>query len=215
MKNPRNVGVLIFEDMETIDMAGPLAVFSIAGRADNLSHFTVYSVAQSRTPVQARSNLTFLPRYSMRDCPPPDILVVPGGLGTRREATNPTLLNWIRRTAEKAMYVLSVCTGSLLLARTGLLDGLTVTTHHKAADLVRQAAPRAEVVVGPRWVDNGHIITSGGLTSGIDAAFYLLSKALGPEEAVKTADYMEYDWRPDDLNYLVKGQDEQRDQPER
>lgn len=203
MKKPLNVAILIFEDMETIDMAGPLSVFSIAGRADNQSPFSVYAVAQSRSAVQARSNLTFLPRYSTTDCPPPDLLIIPGGLGTRREANNTRLLDWIRRTAQRTPHVLSVCTGALLLARTGLLAGKTVTTHHRAADLVRQAEPKVKVVIGPRWVDCGWLVSSGGLTAGIDAAFHLLSRISGPETARQTAEYMEYDWRPEELESLT------------
>lgn len=203
MQRTQNVAILIFEDMETIDMAGPLTVFSIAGRAVNETPFSVYTVAQSRSAVQARSNLTFLPRYSIADCPPPDVLIIPGGLGTRREADNTHLLDWICRTARQTPHVLSVCTGALLLARAGLLAGKTVTTHHRAADLVRQAEPRAEVIIGPRWVDSGQLVSSGGLTAGIDAAFYLLGRLVGPETARQTAEYMEYDWRPDEHESLI------------
>lgn len=198
MGEPKYVAVLIFDDVETLDFAGPFEVFSVAGRADGQEPFVVYTVAESTGPVHARRNLSLNPRFSIRNCPPPDILVVPGGLGARREADNQSLIDWIGRTARRAEVVMSVCTGSILLGRAGLLDGLPATTHHLAYDRLRQAAPQAEVVTDRRFVDAGGVLTSCGIAGGLDLSLHVVARLLGREEALKTAAYMEYRWQPEE-----------------
>jgi transcriptional regulator GlxA family with amidase domain len=159
--------------------------------------FNVYTVAEKSGPVLARNQLSLNPRYTIADCPPPDILVVPGGWGTRREMNNPSVVDWIKRTAPNAELVLSVCTGALLLAKAGLLDGLKATTHRGALDLLREIAPKTTVLDDQRVVDNGKVVVSAGVSAGIDMALHVVARLLGKEEALETARYIEYDWRHD------------------
>jgi transcriptional regulator GlxA family with amidase domain len=199
----RNVAVLLFDDVEVLDFAGPFEVFSVTGKRDSSDPFNVYTVAE-KTIIQARNSLTITPTYTLQTCPQPDILVVPGGggkrpdgtlFGTRREKTNQVLLEWIKATSQKTELILSVCTGALLLAEAGMMDGLRATTHHKALEELQNDVPNATVVANERIVDNETVIFSGGISAGIDASFHVVTKLLGKEAATETATYMEYDWR--------------------
>jgi transcriptional regulator GlxA family with amidase domain len=192
----RNVAILIFNDVELLDFCGPFEVFSVTGRQDNLSPFSVYAVAEKSDPIKTRNQLSVNPQYSFSDCPQLDILIVPGGQGTRREMNNPTLINWIKECSQRTELVLSVCTGALLLAKAGLLEGLTATTHHSAINLLKEVAPNTTIQTNKRFVDNGKIILSAGISTGIDMSLYVVAKLLGKEQAQKTAQYMEYDWKP-------------------
>jgi transcriptional regulator GlxA family with amidase domain len=199
----RNVAVLLFDDVEVLDFAGPFEVFSVTGRRDGSDPFHVYTVAE--TPIiQARNALTVTPTYTLETCPQPDILIVPGGggkrpdgtlFGTRKEKSNVKLLEWLKATSQNAELILSVCTGALLLAKAGMMDGLKATTHHRALEELQSDAPTATVVANERIVDNETIIFSGGISAGIDASFHVVKKLLGEEAAKETATYMEYDWR--------------------
>ena len=196
MSNKRNVAVLIFNEVEVLDFAGPFEVFSVTGKRDDTDPFEVYTVAEKAGPVLARNGLSVNPRYVLDECPVPDVLVVPGGFGTRREKHNRALIDWISRNARRARPVFSVCTGALLLAEAGLLDGLSVTTHHGAFGELRDAAPGAIVEESERFVDNGNVVTSAGISAGIDASLHIVARLLGAEQARETARYMEYDWEP-------------------
>lgn len=201
----KNIAILLFDKIEVLDFAGPFEVFSVCG-ADgaNPGHFNVYTVAES-APVVARNGLSINPQFSLVNCPVPDIIVIPGGggfyadgspYGSRREMNNPVILNWIRKYNETAELLLSVCTGSLILAKAGLLEELSATTHWKAMDQLKEAAPDTKLVYDERWVDNGRIITSAGVSAGIDMSLYVISKLLGKDVASETARYMQYDhWR--------------------
>ena len=137
----RRVAILIFDEVEVLDFCGPFEVFSVTGVMNPPQPFQVYTVAEILQSVIARNGLSVNPRYHLSDCPAPDILLIPGGLGTRREMHNQGLIAWIRNQAVNAELVLSVCTGALLLAKARLLDGLGATTHHGAIDLLREVAP--------------------------------------------------------------------------
>jgi transcriptional regulator GlxA family with amidase domain len=190
----KNVAILIFDEVEVLDFCGPFEVFSVAGRRGGLDPFNVYTVAQTDAPVLARNNLSVNPAHTLSDCPRPDILLVPGGYGTRREMHNEALTGWIRRSAEGVELLLSVCTGALLLAKAGLLEGLSATTHHGAVGLLREVAPNTAVLASERVVDNGKVILSAGISAGIDMSLYVVGRLLGEEQAEETAAYMEYDW---------------------
>jgi len=191
----RNVAIFVFDEVEVLDMCGPFEVFSIAGMNDDPRPFNVFLVAEEMRPIIARHGFSANPHYTIEDCPKPDILIVPGGYGTRREMQNKTIIDWIRHTTKETEHTLSVCTGSLLLAKAGMLEGLEVTTHHLAFDLLRLSAPHAVIREGRRFLDNGKIITSGGIAAGIDASFYMVEKLLGAKVAQETAQYMEYAWQ--------------------
>jgi transcriptional regulator GlxA family with amidase domain len=196
----RNVAILIFDDVEVLDFCGPFEVFAVTGRTQEVQPFNVYTVAETLAPVTTRGGMSVNPRYSIADCPPPDILVVPGGYGTRRAMHNPALIDWARAVAQRSELVTSVCTGSAVLGAAGLLDGLRATTHHSAFDLLRGAAPSAQVIEDARFIDNGRVITSAGISAGIDMALHVVARLLGEDTARETAHYMEYDWAGDGAN---------------
>ena len=190
----RTVAILLFDDVEVLDFAGPFEVFGVTGKRDNATPFDVVTVAERASTIRARNGLTVTPHHAFADCPTPDILVVPGGYGTRREMHNERVIDWVRARAPQAEVILSVCTGALLLARAGLLGGLEVTTHHGALELLAATAPDSVVRADRRFVDNGRIVTSAGISAGIDASFHIVARLLGDAQARETAQYMEYDW---------------------
>ncbi|MGD9646463.1 MAG: DJ-1/PfpI family protein [Pirellulales bacterium] len=191
----RRVAILIFDDVEVLDFCGPFEVFGVCGRYGTPPPpFEVFTVAEAVRPISTRNGLSVNPRYALGDCPPSDILLVPGGWGTRREMYNARLVDWVRERAGQSQLVLSVCTGALILAKAGLLDGLEATTHAGAVELLREVAPRATLRPERRYVDNGRVITSAGISAGIDMALHVVRRLLGPEAARDTARYMEYDW---------------------
>lgn len=202
----RQVAILLFDDVEVLDFAGPFEVFGITGKRDGSDPFNVFTVAADQRPIQARNGLSINPTYGFDDCLPCQVLVVPGGFGTRREKNNATMLDFIRRQAIDADRVLSVCTGALLLAKAGLLEGLSATTHHGALAELREDAPSTTVLDQARVVDNGKFILSAGISAGIDAALYTVAQLHGLEQAIETATYMEYDWdyRTVDGSTIVK-----------
>ncbi|QKZ14387.1 DJ-1/PfpI family protein [Spirosoma sp. KUDC1026] len=203
----RTVAILLFNEVEVLDFAGPFEVFGVTGRQAGQTRFSeppfrVITVAE-RGPVYARNGLCITPTYLLDDHPQADVLVVPGGggiqsdgtpYGSRREMNNPAVLAWVKRQAERTEIVLSVCTGSFILGKAGLLDGLAATTHYMAVDGMRRAAPQTELRPAERWVDNGKVITSAGISAGIDASLYVVGKLQGMEEATETARYMQYDY---------------------
>jgi len=195
----RNVGILIFENVEVLDFAGPFEVFSrtrtVPGpesrRSDDSAPFYVFTVAKSKDPIAATGGLIVVPHHDFSDAPRIDLLVVPGGFGTRPLLHDEETLEWIRRTAAASQQVTSVCTGSLLLGKAGLLEGKRATTHWAALDLLESLGTGADVQRELRVVDDG-IITSAGVASGIDMAFYVVERLCGRDVADETARYIEY-----------------------
>jgi len=192
----RSVVVLLFDGVEVLDFAGPFEVFGVTGRRDGSNPFDVVTVSERGTPVLARNDLRVTPTFGFDDCPQADVLVVPGGYGTRREMHNASVIDWVARQAAGAQIVFSVCSGALLLAKARLLSGLDVTTHHGALDSLAEAAPEARVHGDRRFVDNGRVVTSAGVAAGIDASFHIVARLTGREQALETAAYMEYHWEP-------------------
>ncbi len=201
----RNLAIFIFDDVEVLDFAGPFEVFSVCGRqAGGTAHFNVYTVAEKST-ITARNNLIVTPNFLLGNCPKPDIFLIPGGggynidgtpFGSRKEMDNAVLLKWIRDQNTTAELVLSVCTGSLILAKAGLLKGLSATTHYAAVEQMQKIAPDTKLLPDERWVDNGRIILSAGVSAGIDMSLYVISKLFGRKQADETARYMQYDhWK--------------------
>ena len=195
MPTTRNFAILIFEDVEVLDFCGPFEVFTVASRFTEPPAFNVFTVAEKPGPVLARGGLSVNPHHRLADCPRPDLLLVPGGQGTRREMHNPVVIDWIGQASEKAELVLSVCTGALLLAKAGLLDSLEATTHHGAIDLLREVAPKTTVHANRRFVDNGLVVCSAGIAAGIDMSLHVVARLLGRDVAEKTARQMEYPWQ--------------------
>lgn len=191
----RRVAILLFDDVEVLDFAGPFEVFSVANELNEPPLFKVSIVAFKDGPVRARNGLSVNADYTIANCPQPDILIVPGGLGTRPLIKEGRLIEWIGETSKRSELTLSVCTGSLLLAKAGVLEGMKATTHHLAFDMLEKLSPGTTIVSEQRYVDNGHIITAAGVSAGIDMSLYVIGKIIGVEQAEKIALYMEYDWR--------------------
>jgi transcriptional regulator GlxA family with amidase domain len=192
MTETKSVGIYIFDEVEVLDFTGPFEVFSVAGRPSGEALLNVFTVAQEQRPIMARNQLSVNPGYSFLDCPPVDLLVVPGGRGTRKEMHKPEVLEWIRQKSSSANLVLSVCSGSLILGKAGLLDGMCATTHHLAFTELQEAAPTATLFPGKRFVDSGRIITAAGVSAGIDTSLYIIERLFGRERAEETARYIEY-----------------------
>ncbi len=196
MTEPRNVAILIFDDVELLDFCGPFEVFSVAASHSEVPPFRVYTIAGKPGPVIARNGLSVNPDFNLKDCPTPDLLVIPGGQGTRPLLQDEALLGWIREQYARTELTLSVCTGSLLLAQAGLLQGLSATTHRGSLDLLASLAPETQVLRDTRYVDNGRIVTSAGISAGIDMALHIVERLLGAEHAAATARHMEYEYWP-------------------
>ena len=194
-----NVGILIFDEVEVLDFAGPFEVFSRtrllkgAGsrRSDDSAPFNPFTVSIDKKPVTATGGLKIISDYTIKDCPKIEILIIPGGFGTRTLLNNESLLSWIKSIADQATTTSSVCTGSLLLAKAGLLEGKRATTHWGAIEALKSISKEIQVVNNRRIV-NDEIITSAGVSSGIDMAFMLVENLYGEQVASDTAKYIEF-----------------------
>ena len=194
-----NVGILLFDDVEVLDFAGPFEVLSrtrtVSGaesrRSEDSAPFRVFTVAKTREKIRAIGDLIVEPRYSFADAPRIDILVVPGGWGSRTVMQDAEVLTWVKNVAASARYTSSVCTGALILARAGLLAGRRATTHWAAYDLLASLDGGVKVVRNARVVKDG-VFTSAGVSAGIDMAFALVEEICGRPVADETAHYIEY-----------------------
>lgn len=198
----RTVGILIFDDVEVLDFCGPFEVFATtvmtsADGADEEFPFLVYTIAETSRIVRCTGGLLAQPHYTIEDHPPLDILLVPGGRGTRREVENPRLLDWIAQQDRATEMTTSVCTGAFMLAARGLLDGKVATTHWGSIERLRETYPAIEVREHVRYIDNGRILTSAGVSAGIDMSLHIVAQLLGTETAAGTARRMEYNYTPD------------------
>ena len=195
----KTVGILVFDDVEVLDFAGPFEVFSrtrlVAGsdsrRSDDSAPFDTFTVARTPDVVTAIGGLKVIPHYAWPDAPGIDILVVPGGFGTRALLNDEATLAWIRETAARSSQVTSVCTGALLLAKVGLLSGRRATTHWAGLDLLASLDPTIQVQRDSRVVSDG-VVTSAGVSAGIDMAFTIVERLCGRAVADETAHYIEY-----------------------
>jgi transcriptional regulator GlxA family with amidase domain len=188
----KNVAILIFPEVEVLDFAGPFEVFAVADELRGHDTFHTFTVAPAPGTLRTRNGLQVVPDFTFESCPAPHLLVVPGGFGTRALLHQPAVLEWVRAQAGRAELVMSVCTGALVLAKAGLLDGLRVTTHHQQLAMLAGLAPAATVDPSRRFHDNGRILTAAGISAGIDCALHVVGRLLGDGAAETTASYMEY-----------------------
>jgi transcriptional regulator GlxA family with amidase domain len=191
---PRTLGVLLFEGFELLDVFGPCEAYGIG---DVGGAFRIAMVAEKSGPVVSAQGPQAVAEFSFSDCPPLDIILVPGGIGTRREVENPTLIGWLRARAATAELVTSVCTGAGLLARAGLLDGLRATTNKRAFAWVQSQGPKVDWIKQARWVEDGQFATSSGVSAGIDMALAIIARLVSAETAEQAAIAMEYEWHRD------------------
>jgi transcriptional regulator GlxA family with amidase domain len=194
---PLTAGILIFDQVEVLDVAGPFEVLAVTRlneerRQEELSPFRVLLVSENMDQVSAIGGLHFTPDVTKDNCPELDLLIVPGGWGTRTQIKNTNLLKWIANKSPRTRLTVSVCTGSSLLGKAGLLDGREATTHWHNFDFLRQAAPNAYIREDLRFTMDNSIFTSAGISAGIDMALHIVSYFFGTKIGEATARQMEY-----------------------
>ncbi|MDX1939051.1 MAG: DJ-1/PfpI family protein [Saprospiraceae bacterium] len=198
LKEPRNVLLFLYENVEILDFAGPMEVFMQAG-------FNVYTVAPDKE-IRAMNKLRITPDYILDDpnIPQADILALPGGDGAFACIENPKIVEWIKTISAGTQLNFSVCTGAYLLAEAELLNDKKATTFHTLLDDMQQRYPKVNVLKQVRFVDNGKEVTTAGISAGIDGALYLISRVLGKQRAIQVAQNMEYDkWKPDSEGLIL------------
>jgi transcriptional regulator GlxA family with amidase domain len=195
MASQKTVGVLLFECFELLDVFGPLEAWGI--HAQSSGECTIVTTAEEAGAVKSAQGPRALADYKLADCPRIDVILVPGGIGTRREVSNAGLLKWLCERAEQAEIVTSVCTGAALLARAGLLDRRRATSNKFAFKWVTEQGPAVEWIKQARWVEDGKFATSSGVSAGIDMTLALIAKLAGAETAERIAIRMEYEWHRD------------------
>lgn len=202
--NALTVGIFVFDDVEVLDFAGPFEVFTVAGRTRQTAPFHPVLISERPDPIKARGDFVVQPHFDFSNAPALDMVLIPGGggrrpdgtgFGTRLEQHNLRLREWLLKSAQSALRVMSVCSGALILAQSGLLDGKKGTTHRGAYGELRAIGRNIEVIEDVKHVDAGKIISSGGISAGIDMALTVVGQTLSFDVAQETAEYMEYDWR--------------------
>lgn len=190
MISDMTIGFYLQNGVEVLDFAGPMEVFAYAG-------FNVVTISKTKDPIISQGILKIVPDHSIDDTPPLDVVAFFGGNGMNA-SSDPEVVAWLRGL-EGIKYHFSVCTGAFFLAKAGLLEDQTATTFHSAINDLREIAPNTKVLSDARWVDNGTIITTAGVSAGIDGALHFVSKLAGEDAARRVAEYMEYDkWEPGD-----------------
>ena len=206
-KIPLIVGIFIFDDVEILDVAGPFEVFAVTRlneeqRLKQTSPFKVYLISERNKQITAIGGLRLTPDVTFSECPELDLLKIPGGWGTRKESTNKILLNWISNqfnTISNDRLIASVCTGSSILGKAGLLDGREATTHWQAFDFLQECAPKAQILKNVRFTLTEPIFTSAGVSAGIDLALRIVSHFFENKVGQATARHMEYPYPKSDL----------------
>jgi transcriptional regulator GlxA family with amidase domain len=188
------IGLVLFDDAEELDFVGPWEVFTMA--TADLAGSRVLTLAERSGPVRCAKGLRVLPDCEFASSPELDVVLVPGGQGTRREVDNPALLDWLAKAAARCQWVTSVCTGSLLLHASGLATGRRITTHWAFVEALRGRAPDATVLDGVRYVRDGNLVTAAGVSAGIDMALWLVGQLWSVDRARATQRFMQYEPAP-------------------
>ncbi|MGZ6997524.1 MAG: DJ-1/PfpI family protein [Acidimicrobiia bacterium] len=185
-------GIVLFDDAEELDWAGPYEVFTMARREDDV----VITIAEHERPIVGAKGLRVLADHTFDTAPPLDVVLVPGGRGSRRERTNPAMLDFLDRVTPDCRWVTSVCTGVFVLQGAGLVRDRRVTTHWAAIQELRDLAPELEVVEQVRYLPDGDVVSAAGVSAGIDMALWLVGQLTSVEHARQTQRLMEYDPQP-------------------
>jgi transcriptional regulator GlxA family with amidase domain len=198
---PKTVGIVLFDQVELLDFAGPVEVLwaARAAGADGkwTRAFRILLIADRPGPVATAQGVQVIADCGFEACPPIDVVLIPGGWGTRTQMGNPTLLDWVRHRSRLAELTTSVCTGALVLGAAGLLDGRRATTHRESLDLMRRSFPAIEVINNEQVVCDGAILTSAGVAAGMDLALRIVTHYLGEETARRIARSIEYPFPAD------------------
>ncbi|CAI7974226.1 MULTISPECIES: DJ-1/PfpI family protein [unclassified Parafrankia] len=192
----KTIGILLFDGFEELDAVGPWEVLSFWARRFPDDGWRVTALSRDGTPVRAAKGLVVHPEYSYETSPPLDVLIYPGGQGTRAHLDDEGQLDWVRRQRAQVPLMASVCTGSLVYARAGLLAGRPATTHWGSLDLLRELDPTLTARPDDRFVDDGDMVTSAGVSAGIDMALHLVARLQDVERARQVRRGIQYDPRP-------------------
>ena len=192
MGSKRTLGVVLFEGFELLDVFGPLEMFGLAA-----DHFEIRLIGERGGVVASRQGPKSVCDDSFQSAPAIDVLLVPGGIGTRREVNNPFLLDWLKKRSQQAELVASVCTGSALLAKAGVLNGLRATTNKLAFGWATSQSEKVQWQKQARWVEDGKFFTSSGVSAGIDMSLAVIAKLISQQAAEQAANFAEYDWHRD------------------
>lgn len=187
------VGIYLFDQVEVLDFAGPYEVFTTAARVAKAPIFEVFTIAAGDEPVRARAGLLVCPDHALGAHPPIELLIIPGGV-VSGEMAKPEVMRWIADCHAQTQITASVCTGAFLLAQAGLLAGVAATTHWEDIADLRNAFPELRVLENRRWVDEGRVVSSAGISAGIDMSLHLVERLAGRELAIRTARQMDFDW---------------------
>lgn len=193
-KKACTIGIVLFPDAEELDWAGPYEVFGMA--TTPVEGARVVTIAETADPVTCFNGLRVLADHTFADAPELDVVLVPGGQGTRKEVDNPVMIDWLAKVAPRCEWVTSVCTGTLLLQGAGLIDGKRVTTHWGFVESLRERAPETTVLEKVRYVRDGNLVTAAGVSAGIDMSLWLVGQIWDVEHARATQRFMEYDPAP-------------------
>lgn len=189
-----NIGLLLFDDVEELDFVGPWEVLTVAAMTGKKPRPNVFTLAEGEGPIRCAKGMRVLPDKTLADAPPLDVLIVPGGEGTRREMGNEALISWIRQQAVSCQWIASVCTGSFLLHKAGLTTDKTVTTHWAFTGALETLG--ATVDAESRWVADGRLITAAGVSAGIDMALWLVGQLYDADKARNVQRWIQYDPAP-------------------
>ena len=192
MASKRTLGVVLFEGFELLDVFGPLEMFGLAA-----DHFEIRLISESGGVVASRQGPKSVCDDSFNTAPAIDVLLVPGGMGTRREVNNKVLLNWLKESSQQAELVASVCTGSALLAKAGVLDGLRATSNKLAFAWAASQSEKVQWQQRARWIEDGKVFSSSGVSAGIDMALAVIAKLVSQQAAEQAANFAEYTWQRD------------------
>ena len=191
-----NVGIFLFDKVELLDFAGPYEVFSVTSELNDRKLFRVFTVSSDGNEIKTVNGLKVVPDYSFDSHPPIDVLIIPGGEGTKVEMNKPPILQWLQRNHENSQVIASVCSGALLLGKLGLLNHLESTTHHEAIGHLQEIAPQTTVNRQNRFISYGKVMTSAGISAGIDLSLHIVKKFYGEAIGNKTIVYLEYgEWQ--------------------
>jgi transcriptional regulator GlxA family with amidase domain len=208
--NRLRVGLLVFNQVEVLDFCGPFEVFATCRldeerRREEPSPFEPVLIAENYELITTTGGMKVQPAYSLGDCPPLEILIVPGGAGARKEIYNEKLLSWITKTGKQVQTVAGVCTGAMLIGHAGLLEDRRATTHWKSLDWMTFSFPDVQVIRDQHVVEDGPVMTSAGISAGIDLALRIVRKYYGEEVAFNTAQHMEYAYTTDNTRRIAPG----------
>ncbi len=191
-RNKQRVGILVFDEVEVLDFCGPYEVFSIANELRNQELFDIKLISTENIHLKGRNQFKFQADYTIKNNPPIDILIIPGGPGARVQEKNPRLILWLEKQFVNLKHFLTVCTGARIAAHTNFIKGIFVTTHWNSLRDLEEANPDINIVENVRYTDNGKILTSAGVSSGIDMCLYFLEKNFDQKLSKELAKYIEW-----------------------